>query len=35
MALGKRKRKKKLTEGAEWRVQDSTERAGYGAPPPG
>jgi len=24
MALGKRKRKKKMTEGVEWRVQDST-----------
>jgi len=31
MALGKRKRKKKLTEGAEWR--DSTEGAGYGVAP--
>lgn len=31
MALGKRKRKKKMTEGAEWRVQDPTLPPGYGA----
>ena len=35
MALGKRKRKKKMTEGAEWRVHDSTLAAGYDASAPG
>ena len=35
MALGKRKRKKKMTEGAEWRVQDSAQAAGYDVSAPG